>query len=120
MRPDDLIWQFGILLIGLLATAVMVLLVGHYLKRRPREGTSEIVFRDLNTEDISSLKNKGLLTDDEARRLQAVITRKTVESLEKRSQSAERRRDVQELLSEVERLRLKHLQERSEPPEDKE
>jgi hypothetical protein len=119
VNSGDLVWQFGLLLLGLLTAAVVVLVMGHYMKRRSSEGTSTRVFRDLDPNDLSKLKNKGLLTDEEAKRLQAVITRKTLESMEKKSQLTEKRLDVQDLLSEVERLRLRHLQERTEPPEDK-
>jgi len=79
-----------------------------------------VVFRDLAPSDLSRLKSKGLLTDEEAKRLQAVIAKKTLESMEKRTQPSVKRLDVQDLLSEVERLRLKHLQERAESPEEKE
>lgn len=119
MKTGVLVWQFGFLLLGLLGAGVVVLLVGYYLKRRSRSGSESVVFRDLNPQDLSSLKNKGLLTDEEARRLQSVIARKTMESIEKRNQLAEKRIDIQDLLSEAERLRLRHLQERVEPPEDK-
>ena len=120
MNSGALVWQFGVLILGLLAAAVLVLVMGNYLKRRSRDGASGIVFRDLDPNDLSRLKNKGLLTEEEAKRLQSVIARKTLESIEKQTQSAAKRMDVQDLLSEVERLRLKHLQERAEFPEEKE
>lgn len=119
MKTGVLVWQFGFLLLGLLGAAVIILLVGHFLKRRSGEGSSSTDFGDFNPRDLSNLKNKGLLSEEEAKRLQSVIARKTLETVEKRSQPAEKRIDMQDLLSEAERLRLKHLQERVDPSEDR-
>ena len=120
MGPDILVWRIGLLLVILLGAAIAVVLVGYFLKRGTKGESTPALFRELNASDLSSLKQKGLLTDEEAKRLQSIIARKTLESLEKRGQPSEKRIDMQDLLSEAERLRLKHLQERAASTEDEE
>ena len=65
MGPDILVWRIGLLLVILLGAAISVVLVGYFLKRGTKGESTPALFRELNASDLSSLKQKGLLTDEE-------------------------------------------------------
>lgn len=109
MQDQANLFQIIIQLLILLGLAVVGVVVATIIRRRSVD-TSTAVFKDLDPNDLSSLQTKGLLTEEEARRLQSVIAQRAIEDLDKRKQPPPKKVELQDLLAEAEKARLKTLQ----------
>lgn len=98
--------QMGLILVILIG----VILVAYWWRRRmASRAFSELDFREFSPWELDRLKEKGLLSDEEAKRLQAIIAEKAVESMHRVKSKPAERVDLQSLLAEAERLRKEHL-----------
>jgi hypothetical protein len=102
-----------------MAVAIGLMIMSMILRRKYRDDAN-LAFRDLAPTDLGRLQSKGLLTPEEAKRLQAVIAKKTMESLEQAQTQSNKKPEVQDLLRQAEDLRLRHHQKHSPRTEDRE
>jgi len=110
--------QIIVQLLILLGVAVVAVVIASYIRRRSVD-SGNVAFRDLDPGDLSSLQRKGLLTEDEARRLQSVIAQRAIEDLEKRKEPAPKKVELQDLLAEAEKARQSSLQRSNSSPGEK-
>lgn len=101
--------QLGIYLAFGIALFAVALIAAHLVRKRMLAQVEAL--KDLSQftpAELERLIQKGLLSDEEAKRLQGIIAQKTIEALEKRKQPAEEKIDPQRLLAEAQRLQREH------------
>lgn len=98
--------QVGLLLVILIG----VMLVAYWWRRRmASRAFSDMDFREFSPWELDRLKERGLLSEEETKRLQAIIAEKAMESMHRSRTQPVERVDLQNLLAEAERLRKEHL-----------
>jgi cytochrome c-type biogenesis protein CcmH/NrfG len=105
----------------ILAFCVAVVIVFAMVGRRSRgrKTSSTADFRCFSPAELDRLKDKGLLTESEAKKVQAVLAERTLEEMEKKKAPMKEAADLNSLLAEAERLKRESL--RAEfPPSDEE
>lgn len=65
--------------------------------------------RGFSPGDLDSLKAQGLLSDDEAKKIRAIVAERTVEAMQRRETESGPPPDLNTLLGEAERYRLQSL-----------
>ena len=90
--------------LALLVSIGVVVLIVVRVGRRRRAGDESLRFDDFTPSEMDRLQSKGLLTADEAKRIQSVIARRAVDALEK-PPAEEEEEDLQSLLAEAARLK---------------
>jgi hypothetical protein len=83
----------------------LILCFHFYFKRSIRKESDLVKFKGFTPEELRDLQDRGLLSDEESKRLQQLMAEKTIESLEERKNPKEPRMDLQELLSTAENLK---------------
>lgn len=97
----------------LTTTLVVFLVIGFalvvvlaFIGRRNRGKSAAIVdFSVFSPNELDRLKGKGLLSEEEAKRVQAIVADRTMEALKRQEAPPEERLDPNVLLAETERLR---------------
>ena len=86
----------------------LVLSVSRWGKRKG--GDSALTeLRGFSPGDLDSLKAQGLLSEDEAKRIQVIVAERTVEAMQRRDAETGSPPDLNTLLGEAERYRLQSL-----------
>jgi len=93
---------FGIIL---LIAGAGLFCVHFFRGQLSRDHSTVFKFRGYSHEEMERLKEKGLLTDEEAKRLSMILAQQTIEELEKQKQPKPDKPDIQTLLADAEQLR---------------
>lgn len=102
----------GLVVLAGIGVVVMVIARRQVFSRREED----VTFREFSPGELERLKQKGLLNDEEAKRLQSLVAHKSMENLERLAHPREEKVDMDSLLAEATRLKMsKQTSEKSTP-----
>ena len=101
---------------------VAVVIAFAFVGRRSREkkGMSAADFRCFSPAELDRLKGMGLLTESEAKKVQAILAERTLEEMENRKTPLREAVDLNSLLAEAEKLKRESSRAESSPSDEEE